>query len=35
MAAILISKHRNGPTGEVDLYFDEEQASFKNLARNF
>ena len=35
IAEILISKHRNGPTGEVELFFDEEQASFKNLAKNF
>lgn len=35
IAEILIAKHRNGPTGEVELYFDEEHVSFKNLARNF
>ncbi len=35
VAEILISKHRNGPTGEVELYFDEQQVSFKNLAKNF
>lgn len=35
IAEILIAKHRNGPTGEVELYFDEDHVSFKNLARNF
>ncbi len=35
VAEILISKHRNGPTGEVELFFDEDHVSFKNLARNF
>lgn len=35
VAEILISKHRNGPTGEVELFFDEDHVSFKNLARGF
>ena len=35
IAEILISKHRNGPTGEVELYFDEEHVSFKNLSKRF
>ncbi len=35
IAEIMIAKHRNGPTGEIELYFDEDQASFKNLAKNF
>jgi len=30
---ILIQKHRNGPTGEVELYFDEERATFRSLDR--
>lgn len=30
---ILIAKHRNGPTGKVELYFDENRVSFKNLER--
>lgn len=33
VAEIYIKKHRNGPTGEVDLYFDETKTSFRNLAR--
>ncbi len=28
---ILIEKHRNGPTGKVDLYFDDKRASFQNV----
>jgi len=33
IADILISKHRNGPTGQVELFFDESKVCFKNLAR--
>lgn len=33
VAEILIRKHRNGPTGEVELFFDGEKTSFKNLAK--
>lgn len=32
-AEILIKKHRNGPTGKVELYFDQSKTSFRNLAR--
>jgi len=28
---ILIEKHRNGPTGKVDLYFDPSKTSFSDL----
>ncbi len=35
IAEILIAKHRNGPTGEVELFFDEDHVSFKNLAKHF
>ncbi|HPV70392.1 MAG TPA: replicative DNA helicase [Candidatus Magasanikbacteria bacterium] len=31
IAEIHVAKHRNGPTGVVNLYFEDEQASFKNL----
>lgn len=31
IAEILIEKHRNGPTGKVELYFDDKQTSFVNL----
>ncbi|MEX1063831.1 MAG: replicative DNA helicase [Candidatus Paceibacterota bacterium] len=34
IAEILIAKHRNGPTGEIELYFDEDRVSFRNLAKN-
>jgi replicative DNA helicase len=34
IAEIHISKHRNGPTGVVRLFFDEEKVSFKNLERH-
>lgn len=32
-AEIHIAKHRNGPTGRADLFFDENTVSFKNLAK--
>jgi len=31
IAEIHISKHRNGPTGKIELYFNENYVSFKNL----
>ena len=31
LAEIHVAKHRNGPTGKIDLYFDENTVSFKNL----
>ncbi len=31
IAEIHIAKHRNGPTGIVQLYFDEERATFRSL----
>jgi replicative DNA helicase len=30
---LLIKKHRNGPTGEIELYFHPEQRRFSNLER--
>jgi len=33
ISEILIEKHRNGPVGMIELYFDEARASFKNLAQ--
>jgi len=33
IADILIKKHRNGPTGEMELYFVPEQLSFRNLEK--
>ena len=34
IAEILIEKHRNGPTGKVDLYFDEKTTTFIDLEKN-
>jgi replicative DNA helicase len=34
IADILIAKHRNGPVGRVELYFDESTVSFKSLSRS-
>ena len=28
IAEILIEKHRNGPTGRIELYFDDKTTSF-------
>jgi replicative DNA helicase len=33
-AKIYIAKHRNGPTGMVDLVFDHDTVSFKNLQKH-
>ncbi len=33
IADIMIKKHRNGPTGELQLYFVPDQLAFKNLER--
>jgi replicative DNA helicase len=35
IADIIIAKHRNGPIGKVELYFNDSQVSFKNLERHF
>ncbi len=34
IAEIIIAKHRNGPLGTVELYFDEKRVSFRNLDKN-
>lgn len=31
IAEIIVAKHRNGPTGAIKLYFDENRVSFRNL----
>lgn len=33
LAEIYIAKHRNGPTGKVNLFFDENTVSFKNMEK--
>jgi replicative DNA helicase len=35
IADIIVAKHRNGPVGRVELYFDERIVSFKNLEKGF
>ena len=35
IADIIIAKHRNGPVGKVELYFDERVVSFRNLEKTF
>lgn len=32
IAEVNVAKHRNGPTGEADLYFDGKAITFRNLA---
>ena len=34
IADIIIAKHRNGPIGRIELFFNESQVSFKNLERH-
>ncbi len=34
IAEILIEKHRNGPTGKIELYFDEKTTTFINLEKS-
>lgn len=31
IAKIIIAKHRNGPVGEIELYFDDKRASFLEI----
>jgi replicative DNA helicase len=33
IADLIISKHRNGPTGQIELYFVKEQARFRELEK--
>jgi len=34
IAEILIEKHRNGPTGKVELYFDDQKATFLDIEKS-
>jgi replicative DNA helicase len=33
-AEILIEKHRNGPTGKIDLHFDQDKSSFQSIDKD-
>ncbi|MFH1838309.1 MAG: replicative DNA helicase [Candidatus Kuenenbacteria bacterium] len=33
IAELYIAKHRNGPTGRIELFFDEQKVSFRNLEK--
>lgn len=33
IAEIIVAKHRNGPTGRAELYFDETKVSFRTLEK--
>ena len=35
IADIIIAKHRNGPVGKVELYFDEPRVSFRDIERGY
>lgn len=34
IAKIIIAKHRNGPTGEVELFFDDKRTSFTSIEKS-
>jgi replicative DNA helicase len=34
IAQVIIEKHRNGATGSIELYFEKNQVSFKDLDKN-
>jgi replicative DNA helicase len=34
IADIIVAKHRNGPVGKVELFFDEQLVTFRNLAKH-
>ena len=35
IADIIVAKHRNGPVGKVELYFDETRVAFRNLEKGY
>lgn len=35
IADIIVAKHRNGPVGKIELYFDEGRVSFRNLEKGY
>ncbi len=34
-AALIVAKHRNGPTGTIDLKFDPERVTFKEISKQY
>lgn len=34
IAEIMIEKHRNGPTGKIELYFDDKKTTFLNIEKS-
>jgi replicative DNA helicase len=34
IAEIIIAKHRNGPTGEAELFFDDAKVSFHTIEKS-
>ncbi len=34
IAEIMIEKHRNGPTGKIDLYFDDKKTTFLDIEKS-
>jgi replicative DNA helicase len=32
---VIVAKHRNGPLGSVELYFDRQKVSFRNLEKRY
>lgn len=35
IADIIVAKHRNGPVGQIELYFEERVVSFRNLEKEY
>jgi replicative DNA helicase len=35
IADIMVAKHRNGPVGKVELYFDERMVTFRSLEKGY
>ena len=35
IADIIVAKHRNGPVGRVELFFDERRVTFRNLEKGY
>lgn len=35
IADIIIAKHRNGPVGKIELYFDEQRVSFRDIEKGY